>query len=108
MTTIERLERWRQSGAIREEQYKKISALVRKERFSVFLELNVLLYLGVLSFVAGAGWTIGKYFTDLGDAAIIISLTILICTSFYYCTSRVHPYSNLLVESPNLGFDYIL
>ena len=108
MTTLERLEDWRKSGAIREEQYKTISALVRKERFSVFLELNILLYLGVLSFVAGAGWTVRTYFADLGDAAIVIPLTILIGASFYYCFSRVKPYSNLQVESPNLGFDYIL
>jgi hypothetical protein len=108
MTTLERLENWRKSGAIREEQYKTISALVRKEHFSVFLELNVLLYLGVLSFVAGAGWTVRTYFADLGDAAIIIPLTILVGASFYYCFSRVKPYSNLQVESPNLGFDYIL
>jgi hypothetical protein len=108
VTTLERLEAWRQSGAIQLDQYKKISALVRKERFSVFLELNVLLYLGVLSFVAGAGWTVRTYFANLGDAAIIIPLTILICGSFYYCFSRVQPFSKLLVESPNLGFDYIL
>jgi hypothetical protein len=108
MTTLERLEDWRKSGAIREEQYKTISALVRKERFSVFLELNILLYLGVLSFVAGAGWTVQTYFADLGDASIIIPLTILVGASFYYCFSRVKPYSNLQVESPNLGFDYIL
>lgn len=108
MKTLERLEDWRKSGAIREEQYKAISALVRKERFSLFLELNILLYLGVLSFVAGAGWTVRTYFADLGDAAIVIPLTILVGASFYYCFSRVKPYSNLQVESPNLGFDYIL
>lgn len=108
MTTLERLEDWRKSGAIREEQYKAISALVRKERFSVFLELNALLYLGVLAFVAGAGWTIRTYFANLGDVAIISSLTLLVGVSFYYCFSRVKPWSKLQVESPNLAFDYIL
>jgi predicted membrane protein DUF2157 len=108
VTAIERLESWRKSGAIREEQYKTLSALVRKERFSVFLELNFLLYLGVVSFVAGAGWTVRTYFANLGDAAIIIPLTILICACFYYCFSRVQPFSRLQVDSPNLGFDYIL
>jgi hypothetical protein len=108
VTTLERLEGWRRSGTIREEQYKTVSELVRKERFSVFLELNVLLYLGVLSFVAGAAWTVRAYFANLGDAAIVTSLTFLVGASFYYCVSRVKPYSNLQVESPNLGFDYIL
>jgi hypothetical protein len=108
MTTLERLEGWRKSGAIREEQFQAISMLVRKERFSVYLELNVLLYLGVLFFVAGAGWTVQKYFSNLGDFAIIASLTVLVGICFYYCLSRTKPWSKEQVDSPNLGFDYVL
>jgi len=108
MTTLERLDGWRKSGAIREDQYTAISALVRKDRFSVFLELNILLYLGVISFVAGAGWTVQIYFARLGDAAIVGSLSLLVGAAFYYCVARAKPYSNLQVDSPNLGFDYIL
>jgi len=108
MTTLERLEGWRRSGAIREEQYQAISALVRKDRFSVYLELNVLLYLGVLFFAAGAGWTVQKYFSNLGDFAIIASLTVLVGGCFYYCISRTKPWSKEQVDSPNLAFDYVL
>jgi len=108
MRTLERLEGWRKSGMIRDEQYRTLAALVRKDRFSVYLELNVLLYLGVLSFVAGAGWTIKTHFASLGDFAIISSLTLLSGACFYYCFSRTNPWSKSQVESPNLGFDYIL
>jgi hypothetical protein len=108
MTTLERLEGWRQAGNLREDQFRTISALVRKERFSVFLELNILLYLGVLSIVAGAGWTIRAYFTSLGNVAIVGTLSVLVAACFLYCFSRATPYANLQVESPNLGFDYIL
>jgi len=108
MTTLERLEGWRKSGTIREEQYQAISALVRKQRFSVYLELNVLLYLGVLFFVGGAGWTVQKYFSNLGDFAVIASLTIMVSGCFYYCITRTKPWSKEQVDSPNLGFDYVL
>ena len=57
MTTIDRLEEWRRGGIISEAQYGTLSALVRKEWFSVFFELNALLYIGVVSLVAGLGWT---------------------------------------------------
>ena len=53
MKILADLARWRTTGAIRAEQHDVLSALVRKERYSVFVELHTLLYLGVASFVAG-------------------------------------------------------
>ena len=108
MTTLSRLEAWKENGSITPVQFDRISALVRKERFSVFIELNALFYLGVLSFIAGVGWSIQTYFADLGDAAILSSLTLLCVLSFYYCFSRAHPYSSGEVESADLAFDYVL
>jgi len=75
MTIFERLSTWKETGAIRGAQYDMILAIVRKDRFSVFFELNSLLYLGVLSLIAGAGWVIQVYAANLGDAAIISCLT---------------------------------
>jgi len=108
MTILGRLEQWRESRAITSGQYDAISTLVRKDRFPVFLELHALLYLGVLSFVAGTAWVIQTYLPALGDAAILSGLTLLLCLSFYYCFSRAAPYSPGEVESPNLAFDYVL
>src|SRR5476651_2016571 len=108
MTTLSRLGAWKENGSITPAQFNAISALVRKDRFSVFIELNALLYLGVLSFIAGVGWSIQTYFTDLGDAAILSSLTLLCVLCFYYCFSRARPYSTGEVESPNMAFDYVL
>ena len=108
MTTLERLSQWKNTGAITGAQFDAISALVRNDRFSVFLELNALLYLGVLSFVAGVGWTIQTYFARLGDLAILTTLTVLLGASFYYCFSRALPFSAGEEKSPNLAFDYAL
>src|SRR5215471_11860464 len=101
MTTLERLENWRQTGGITGDQFNVLAAIVRKNRFSVFLELNALLYLGVLSFVGGAGWMIQAYAASFGDVAILGALTILLIVCFYYCFSRALPYSTTRVESPN-------
>ena len=98
MSTVALLQKWRDSGAISAGQFDTLIAIVRKERFSVFVELNVLLYLGVLSLVAGVGWTINNYFADLGDAAILIGLTALLMSSLYYCFSH----------EPGMVVDYIL
>src|SRR5437879_12882902 len=98
MSTLGLLQRSEDSGAITAAQCDILIAIVRKERFSVFVELNVLLYLGVLSLVAGVGWTINNYFADLGDAAILIGLTALLMSSLYYCFSH----------KPGMVVDYIL
>jgi hypothetical protein len=108
MKILNDLERWNSTGAITGAQYDAISALVRKDRFSVFVELNTLLYLGVLSFVAGVGWTIQTHFARLGDVAVLSALTIAFCVSLYYCFSRALPYSRGEAESSGFAFDYVL
>lgn len=108
MTTLDRLRHWNETGIISEVQYRTLAALVRKQRFSVFLELSAGLYIGVLSLVAGLGWTFRTYFTDLGDASILTTLVLLCAGCFSYCFARASPYTHVEVESPTLAFDYVL
>ncbi len=108
MKILKDLERWASAGAITGAQHDAIAALVRKERFSVFVELNTLLYLGVLSSVGGVGWTIQTHFARLGDAAILSALTLTFCVCLYYCFSRARPYSTAQVEPSGFAFDYVL
>jgi hypothetical protein len=108
VTTLERLERWKTAGIITEPQQRSLAALVRKERFSLFVELNVLFYLGVISLVGGLGWTFTTYFERLGDFFILGVLSTMLAASLYYCFSRVATYSNEQVESPNFVLDYVL
>jgi hypothetical protein len=85
-----------------------LGALVAGARFSLFLELNAALYLGVLAFVAGIGWTFQTYFSDLGDPFILSTFSLLFAGCLSYCFSRGAPYSPGEVESPTLVFDYVL
>ena len=108
MTTIERLDGWKASGVINEEQHVLLSSYVRYERFSVFVELSALLYLGVLSIIAGLTWTFRDYIDRLGDVAILSILLILMTVAFGYCFVKTRPYANDEVESPTFAFDYVL
>jgi hypothetical protein len=108
MTTLDRLEKWQTAGLITPTQHSAIAAIVRKDRFSLFSEINALLYLGVLFCIGGLSWTIKTYFTNLGDSAILAGLTLLCGASFYYCFSRGLPFSAERVESPSMVFDYVL
>src|SRR3954471_671391 len=98
MSVLLDLARWKQSGAIDESQYAALTALVRRDRFSIHSELTALLYLGIVSVVAGVGWTIQAHFAQLGDTAILVSLSAAFAAALGYCFMRGLSYSNALQE----------
>ena len=100
MTIFDRLEQWKEAGTISPEQHGQLAGLARREPFSLFLELNVLLYAGVLTFVAGLGWTVTTWSQQLGDVLVLAALTAILAVCFWYCFSRE--------RSPTLVFDYVL
>jgi hypothetical protein len=108
MTMVERLRRWRDEGAITPEQDAALGVIVRKDRFSVALELSALLYLGVVSIAGGVLWTVQTHFTSLNDTAIVLTLTLIVGLCGWYCLSRARPYSPGEVESPTAFFEYVL
>jgi hypothetical protein len=108
MTTIDRLDRWKAAGVISADQHLLLQSLARHERVSVFVELSALLYIGVLSIVAGLVWTFRDYVVNLGDAVILSILVFFVAVPLYYCFTRGKPYDNGEVESPSLAFDYVL
>lgn len=108
MTVQERLERWKDEGAVTAEQQARLVGLVREEPFSIFLELNVLLYVGVLAFVTGLGWTVTRWSKELGDVAIVGALSALLLGCFWYCFRRVGPWSRGEMRAASPVVDYVL
>jgi hypothetical protein len=108
VTTERYLEEWRTADLITAEQHALLLALVRKQRFSVFLELNALLYLGVVAFAAGVAWTVQEHFSNIGDAAVFVSLTSVFAVCLWYCFTRATAYAPGRVAAPTFSFDYVL
>lgn len=108
LTILTRLEQWKSRGVITPEQHRLLAGLSRGEPFSLFLELNILLYAGILAFVGGLGWTVTTWSQQLGDAAIVTLLSAMLAASFWYCFSRAPVCSAAETPSPSLIFDYIL
>ncbi|MEP7352830.1 MAG: DUF2157 domain-containing protein [Acidobacteriota bacterium] len=103
-----RLEQWKQQGVISTEQCVFLAGLSRGEPLSVFLELNILLYAGVLALVGGLGWTVSTWSQQLGDVLVISALTGIFSSCFWYCFSRGPAWSPSEVPSSSLMFDYVL
>ncbi len=108
MTILTRLEQWRDSGTITSEQHTLLAGLSHNEPFSLFLELNILLYIGIFAFIAGLGWTVSTYSQKLGDVLVLAILSTLFATCFWYCVSRAPAWSPAETPAPSLIFDYVL
>ena len=108
MTILARLEHWREQDAISPEQHAHLASLCRREPFSLFLELNILLYAGVLAFVAGLGWTVTTWSEQLGDVLVLAVLSTILIACFWYCFSRAPAWSLVQTPAPSAIFDYVL
>jgi hypothetical protein len=108
MTILTRLEQWKEQGTISPEQHALLIGLSRGEPFSLFLELNIFLYAGVLAFIAGLGWTVSTWSQQMGDVLVVSILSAVLAVCFWYCFSRAPAWSPGETPSPNLVFDYVL
>jgi hypothetical protein len=108
VTILTRLEQWKERGFISPEQHTLLAGLSRGEPFSVFLELNILLYAGILAFVAGLGWTVSTWSRQIGDVLVLSVLSAMLAGCFWYCFSRAPAWSPRETPSPSLVFDYVL
>jgi len=108
MTIFNRLAQWEERGVISPEQHTHLAGISRGEPFSLFFELNILLYLGILAFVAGLGWTVTTWSQQLGDVLVLAVLSAMLAACFWYCFSRAPAWSPTETPSPSLVFDYVL
>src|SRR5437016_6542757 len=108
MTILTRLKQWKESGITSSEQHTLLAGLSRGEPFSIFLELNILLYAGVLAFVAGLGWTVTTWSQQLGDVLVVAVLSATLGVCFWYCFSRAPAWSFAEMPTPTAIFDYVL
>jgi hypothetical protein len=108
MTILTRLEQWKEQGIVSPEQHALLAGLSRGEPFSLFLELNLFLYAGILAFVTGLGWTVSTWSQQLGDVLVLTVLSTILASCFWYCFSRAPAWSPAEISSPSLVFDYVL
>jgi hypothetical protein len=85
-----------------------LAGFCRGEPFSIFLELNVVLYAGVVAFVAGLGWTVTTWSQQLGDIVVLTVLSTLLAVCSWYCYSRTPAWSPAETTAPSPIFDYVL
>ena len=109
MSILDRMDHWKDRNIITAQQHALFSDLVRDRPFSLFAELNILLYTGVLSFIIGLGWTVTTFSKQIGDVLVVTVLTFIIGACMFYCFSRAPVWSSSEKTPPqNFLSDYIL
>src|SRR5215467_5260513 len=75
---------------------------------SVRLEIRLLLYVGVLLLTSGVGILVVEHQHEIGPLAIAGALGLAAAACLVWIARKAPPFSWGAVESPNVGFDYIL
>src|SRR5688572_2066492 len=102
------LDELRSKNLITQQQHDVLEPIVTRKALSVFYELRILLYLGVLLFTTGMGILIYKNIGDLGHLLSIVALFALTILCFWYAFKHVSEYSHDKVEPVTPFFDYIV
>lgn len=97
-----------EKNLITEDQFKKVELINSGKIVSVFYELRILLYMGVMLFASGSGILIYQNIGELGHLASILLLAAIMLGCFWYAIKHGHDYTNVQAESPSAYFDYVL
>ena len=93
---------------INKDQFDRIEPLFSGKLVSVFYELRILLYLGVMLLTTGLGILIYQNIGDLGHLLSIIFLIALTTLCYWFVMKRSVPYSNGLIKHPIPYYDYVV
>lgn len=109
MTLSRLLASMQNEGILSKEQFNALSEIHLKRVFSLYLELRVAFYAGILFLAAGLGMTLKQYASEIATDIIAIgALTAVLTTSLTYCFIKGNEYTNSESPGPGMFFDYIL
>jgi hypothetical protein len=97
-----------EQGFISAESLEKIRQKQRDSSISLFWDVRILLYAGVLLLTGGLGVLIYKNIDSIGHLAVIVAMTIMATICYVFALRRRNPFSWNEVRSPGTIFDYTL
>lgn len=89
-------------------QFELIDAVTQKKVVSLYYELRLMLYLGVLLFTGGIGYIAYQNLGDISHIAVMLLMAVGIGCCSYYIFKKSLPYSNSEVKVDHIYFDYLL
>jgi hypothetical protein len=96
------------AGILGRKQAALLRRIYRRELFSVFWELRLLLYAGILILTTGLGLLIAKHFAAIGHLALLAAIALGCAGCFAYCLRHGGGFSAARVPAPDAAYDYVL
>ena len=97
-----------QQKHITKNQYTFFESIRKEETISLYYELRLLLYIGIMLFTGGIGYLVYENIGAIGHTLIMTLLCGAIFIGFYYISKFAKPYNNDLVTVKLVYFDYFL
>jgi len=97
-----------EAGILNREQATLLRRIYGRELLSVYWELRLLLYAGILILTTGLGLLVTKYFASLGHLALLAVIALGCAGCFAYCLRRGGGFVAEMVPTPNAAYDYAL
>lgn len=95
-------------GLISDSSLQQVEMLESRRLFSLYWELRLLLYLGVLLLTGGLGILVYKHIDTIGHQAVLAFIAGVSMASFFYCLRKNPGFSRQKVKVPDPFFDYVL
>ncbi|MBE0617934.1 MAG: DUF2157 domain-containing protein [Proteobacteria bacterium] len=96
------------AGLLTRGQGELLRRIYGREFLSVYWELRVLLYAGILTLTTGLGLLIRTHFESLGHLALLGAIALGCAACFAYCLRRGGGFSQEAVPAPDTAYDYVL
>ena len=101
-------EQLRQNENISEEQFVFLEAIRTEKIVSVYYELRLILYLGIMLFTGGIGYFAYQNMGDIGHLIMMALIAIACVFGGYFIQRTTKPYSNIRVDVELVYFDFLL
>lgn len=95
-------------NSINEKQYVFLEAIRTNKLVSLYYELRLVLYLGIMLFTGGVGYYAYQNMGSIGHLISMALIGVSIFIGFYFIGKYAKPYSNSEVHVHQVYFDYIL
>lgn len=105
---LRHLDALKNKNLISDEEYNRLEPIYSRRIVSVFYELRIILYLGVMLFTTGIGILIYENIGEFGHMLSIAVLFILTAWCFHYSLNQAPPYQHGKTTAPSPFFDYIV
>ena len=93
---------------ISEKQHDFLEAIRTNKIISVYYELRLILYLGIMMFTGGVGYFAWQNMGEIGHLLAMFLIASSIVVGFYFIQKFAKPYSNQSVNVNLVYFDYLL